>query len=383
MLAPGSGLGIFGGGQLGLMFVAAARRMGYHTLVYDPDAKCPAGEIATEHIKKEYDNRFALEDMANRCDAVTLEFENVPAKAVSHVARNCPLSPGVSALEIAQDRNTEKNFLRDCGVETVAYAEIDSAEAIEKAIAGGMPPLPAILKTARFGYDGKGQIRVDSPEHVRAAYEIMKDMPAILEECVNLKTEVSVIVVRALDGETACYPVAENIHRDGILHMSIAPARIDAETGKRVTAIATNIAEKMHYCGVLGVEFFITEDDRLLVNEIAPRPHNSGHYTIDACECSQFEQQVRVMCEMPCGSVRQCSPVVMVNTLGDVWDNGAPNWDVLLGHPGVKLTLYNKYEVRRRRKMGHFCLLGDNIEQMVGEAEKLWRQVANIDYAGS
>ena len=386
MLKPGHCLGVLGGGQLGRMFVSAATTMGFHTLVFDPDEQSPAGRIATRHIARPFEDPAAIDWIAESCDAVTLEFENVPERTLIKIAQQTPTHPGVASLEKTQDRCVEKNFLRGIGADTAAFREVPDRNAL--------PPddtalFPAILKTARFGYDGKGQIRVAAPEAARAAFDELGDKPCILEQEVDLAAEVSVIVVRNTVGETACYPVAENIHRDGILHISIAPARISPELAEQAVATARKVAENLDHRGVLGVEFFITKDDRLLVNEIAPRPHNSGHYTLDACHCSQFEQVARVMADMPCGPTTQFSPAVMVNILGDVWDRGAPQWDALLEHPNIKLHLYGKQIIRSRRKMGHFCLLGprlgdnldDNLDNLVAEAEQRRRRLSNINDA--
>ena len=374
MLIPGHGLGVLGGGQLGRMFVSASQKMGYHTLVYDPDTSSPAGSIATEHIHAEYSDKKALDNIADRCSAITVEFESVPVEALIRVAQNCPTYPSAKAFELTQDRNIEKNFLCDSGIETVAFAEVTSPESLS-ALSARQVPMPGILKLSRFGYDGKGQIPVQSLDEAHAAFDRLGSKPCILEEAVDLETELSVIVVRSVGGETQCYPIAENIHHNGILHMSIVPAQVDDEIAQSVAKIGKLIATKLEYCGVLGVEFFLTKDRRLLVNEIAPRPHNSGHYTLDACHHSQFEQMVRVMCGLPCGSTQLFSPVVMVNLLGDIWDHGGPNWETLLDRKDVKLHLYGKHEIRSGRKMGHFCMLGDQIEPLKEKAQWLWRQL--------
>lgn len=375
MLTPGHCLGVLGGGQLGRMFVSAATTMGFHTVVLDPDKRSPAGQLATRHIQRPYDSPRAIEAFTGYCDAVTLEFENIPRQTLLEIAQHRPTYPSVQSLEKTQDRCVEKTFLCAAGIDTVEFRSISDADA-----PGITDPalFPGILKTTRFGYDGKGQERVSTPDGARAAFKRLGEKPCILEEEVALEKEVSVIVVRAADNEIATYPVAENIHRNGILHASIAPARISAERAAEATAIARRIAERLDYRGVLGVEFFITRDGRLLVNEIAPRPHNSGHYTIDACRCSQFDQAARVMSEMPCGSTTQFSPVVMVNLLGEVWDRGAPHWGAVLDNPNIKLRLYGKQSLRSGRKMGHFCLLGDDLDAMVDEAERRWRRLAKL-----
>ena len=383
MLVPGHCLGILGGGQLGRMFALAATAMGYNTIVLDPDKYSPAARVAMRHIQQKFDDEGGVELLSEACDAITLEFENVPVRTLMKLAQHCPTYPGPKGLELTQNRCVEKNFLRDSGLDTVEYYEIPDKDALanEDLFA---KYLPGIIKTARFGYDGKGQARVKTAEELRKAFETFGDVECILEEEVDLDTEVSVIVARDNDGKTACYPVSENIHRNGILHASIVPARVPSETAQNAMKIARTVAEGLDFRGVLGVELFVTKDGRLLVNEVAPRPHNSGHYTIDACRCSQFEQMVRIMSDQPCGSVKQIAPVVMMNILGDVWNRGAPQWKVVLEPTHVKTHIYDKNALRSQRKMGHFCVLGDNaddIDALVDEAEMRWRQLSNIDDA--
>ncbi len=377
IILPPAELGVFGGGQLGRMFVAAARTMGYRTMVLDPDPQSPAGQLAHEHVCAGYDDVEALDAMAERCDAVTVEFENVPTTALELMQRHVPVSPSPSALAVLQDRVLEKRFIRKSGVATVEFEAASDAGEIApawKRLSSTCPP-PYILKAARWGYDGKHQREVAAPAEAEAVMAEFGGCECILEEKVELEREASVIVVRSCDGQTHCYPLAENEHRNGILHLSAVPARVEEDVRGRLRAAASTVAEALDYFGVLGVEFFITTDGRLLVNEIAPRPHNSGHYTIDACAVSQFEQQVRVMCGLPAGSTRLLSPVVMVNLLGGLWSAGEPAWETLLRRPGLKLHLYGKAEARPGRKMGHFCVTGDDVAGLREQAAALFTEL--------
>ncbi len=370
MILPGATLGLLGGGQLGRMFTAAARTMGYDVIVLDPDPESPAAHFATEHICATFDDQNALEQLASRCATVTTEFENAPAESLARLAARIPVRPGANAVAIAQDRIREKTFFAENGFPIGAFAII-RRDADFDSVARNIR-FPAILKTARFGYDGKGQARCASVEEARAAFKSWKSAPCVLEQLLPLKLEVSVVLARGTDGEMATFPVAENQHQNGILDVSIAPARISPRLITQAQDIAQRLAAKLDYCGVLAVEFFIIEDDRgeekLLINEIAPRPHNSGHYTIDACHTSQFEQQVRALCGLPLGPTTQHTPVVMVNLLGDVWKNNALAADNILRHANAKLHLYGKLEAREGRKMGHFTLLDQDLELALASA---------------
>lgn len=358
---PGSTLGMLGGGQLGRMFVIAARTMGYEVLVLDPDADSPAGKIASRHLQAAYDDREALDDLAQHCAAVSTEFENIPADTLDYLAKSLPVHPSASALRIAQNRVLEKKFFDRQGLNTTPYLAINSdadlvlAENFE---------YPAILKTATLGYDGKGQFVCNSFDELSTAYNQISSQACVLEKKIDLAMEVSVVLCRSEAGDVDYFPVAQNEHRDGILDISAAPAELSRETGAAVRQAARSIADGLDYCGVLAVEFFISTDQQVLVNEMAPRPHNSGHFTIDACETSQFEQQLRMMCGIPAGSSRQHSAVVMWNILGDLWpQDGTPNWGEVLGQGNMKLHLYGKSEARAGRKMGHInCLASDTIE---------------------
>ena len=360
-ILPGSTLGMLGGGQLGRMFVIAARTMGYEVLVLDPDADSPAGKIASRHLQAAYDDREALDDLAQHCAAVSTEFENIPADTLDYLAKSLPVHPSASALRIAQNRVLEKRFFDRQGLNTTPYLAINSdadlvlAENFE---------YPAILKTATLGYDGKGQFVCNSFDELDTAYNQISSQACVLEKKIDLAMEVSVVLCRSETGDVDYFPVAQNEHRNGILDISAAPAELSQETDVAVRQAARSIADGLDYCGVLAVEFFISTDQQVLVNEMAPRPHNSGHFTIDACETSQFEQQLRMMCGIPAGSSRQHSAVVMWNILGDLWpQDGTPDWGEVLGQGNMKLHLYGKSEARAGRKMGHInSLASDTIE---------------------
>lgn len=374
MILPDATLGVLGGGQLGRMFTIAARTMGYRVVVLDPEPQSPAGGVADEHLRAAYTDRQALERLASTCAAVTTEFENVPAASLEFLAAHCTVWPPAKAVAITQDRIREKTFLREQGFPTAPFAVVRRREDVPAACAA--IGAPALLKVSRFGYDGKGQARVDSVDDALAAFDGMDGEPCILEGLMPLQTEVSVVLGRGADGETAPYPVAENRHRNGILDLSIVPARVSAAVARQALDLAGAVAAKLDYCGVMAVEFFVLADDTLLVNEIAPRPHNSGHYTLDACLTDQFEQQVRTLCGLPLGDARLLAPVVMVNLLGDVWCERAPHWERLFRHPQAKLHLYGKREARPGRKMGHVNCVADSVEAALVLAETVKRELA-------
>lgn len=370
-ILPGATLGLLGGGQLGRMFAEAAARMGYHVAVVEPGAGCPAGEVSREQIACAYDDAEGLDALAGRVCAVTTEFENVPAASLARLAeRGITTAPHAAAVAAVQDRNVEKSFIERAGVPTAPHRAVKCAADID-ALPADL--FPGILKTARLGYDGKGQARVRSVEDVRAAWEKFGRVDCVLEKMLALRTEVSVIIARGADGSSVAFPVCENHHRNGILAFTVMPARITAELAGRAQEYARRIAEALEYVGVLCVELFVLEDGSILANELAPRPHNSGHATIEACATSQYEQQVRTMCGLPLGDTTQLSPVVMLNILGDLWFNECdeavtPPWAELLALPGVKLHLYGKAEARRARKMGHVTVLGATLEEAVDRA---------------
>ena len=365
MIFPDAMLGMLGGGQLGRMYPLAAHSMGYRVTVLDPDPLSPAGAIADVHLKAAYQDREALQQLADTCVAVTTEFENVPADSLRWLASHCTVRPGGDAVAVAQDRIREKAFFRACNLGVAPYAVIESDADIAQAPAS---LFPGILKRARFGYDGKGQMRVANADEARKAFKDMGSESCVLEQRIALKCEISAVVARGADGAGRSFPVSENRHRMGILDVSIVPARVAPELAKQGEEWALRIADKLNYCGVLAVEFFVTGSGELLVNEMAPRPHNSGHYTIDACVTSQFEQQVRTLCGLPLGDTKLLSPVVMVNLLGEAWQQGAPQWGRVLNLPDAKLHLYGKHEARGGRKMGHYTVLDHSAEAALQKA---------------
>jgi 5-(carboxyamino)imidazole ribonucleotide synthase len=376
-LPPGAWLGLLGGGQLGRMFCMAAQSLGYRVCVLDPGADSPAGSIADRHLRADYLDEAALDELARTCSAATTEFENVPARALERLARDLVVSPAASAVAIAQDRIAEKAFVRDAGVPVAPHLPVHAATDLEHADA---TLFPGILKVARLGYDGKGQARVADRPAAIDAFRAFGGVPCVLERRLALAAECSVVVARGFDGEALAWPAADNEHRDGILAVSAAPARLPQAVVARATAAALELARRLDYHGVLCVEFFLLDDGALVVNELAPRPHNSGHYTIDACATSQFEQQARVLAGLPLGGVRQHTPAVMVNLLGDCWFRGGtgphePDWRAVLRHPLAKLHLYGKSQARPGRKMGHVTVLGDTLASCVETAARIVRDV--------
>lgn len=374
-IAPGEWLGLLGGGQLGRMFCMAAQSLGYKVAVLDPSDDSPAGSVADRHIRADYLDPAALTNLALLCKAVTTEFENVPAPALEVLARDARVAPSAASVAIAQDRISEKTFLSGHGFGVTPFAVLRSVEDAQNA---SPELLPGIVKSARLGYDGKGQIRVATQAEAADAFVAMRGAACVLERFASLACEVSVIVARNERREAMTWPVAENHHRDGILDVTIAPARVSPDLAQRARALATDVAATLDYRGVLCVEMFVTDADEILVNEIAPRPHNSGHYTIDACVTSQFEQQARVLADLPFGDPFQHTPAVMVNLLGDIWFDGAagrkprePEWDKVLEHPRAKLHLYGKREPRRGRKMGHVTCLGATPEEALATARAI------------
>ncbi|HET8634127.1 MAG TPA: 5-(carboxyamino)imidazole ribonucleotide synthase [Gemmatimonadales bacterium] len=367
MILPGATVGVLGGGQLGRMFVFRAHEMGYRVVVLDPDTKSPAGLVADEHLQAAYDDETALRALASRCAAVTTEFENVPAGTLALLTSLTSVSPSSVAVAIAQDRILEKTHLADAGFQTAAFLPVrslnEAGEAFERM------GRPAILKTSRLGYDGKGQAVVTSADACTAAFERLGRQECILEEKLGLDLEVSVIIARSAKGETAVYPPGENVHHNGILYSSVVPARIPDALAREARAMAEEITGSLEYVGVMGVELFVANGGKLYVNEIAPRPHNSGHYSIDAAATDQFEQQLRAMCGLPLGSTRLLSPVAMINLLGDLWASGEPRWARALEVPGVRLHLYGKAEARPGRKMGHLTCVASSAEEALKGAE--------------
>lgn len=360
MILPGATLGMLGGGQLGRMFTVAARTMGYKVVVLDPDPESPAGRIADVHLRSGFHDTAALNQLSQSCVAITTEFENVPADTLEILAKTSLVRPSAAAVATTQNRIHEKTFLQQHGIPTNKFCPVRTEHALQSALA--QVGLPAILKISSLGYDGKGQWKVHSADEASVAFQSAGGRECLLEEFLPFAAELSVVVVRSADGDVATYPTAENIHRNGILDTTLVPARVGEATRRAAQDAAVRIANHLNYQGVLAVEMFVMPDGRILVNEIAPRPHNSGHYTMDACVTSQFEQQVRVLCGFPPGATTLLSPAVMFNILGDVWAGSEPRWENILSTPNVKLHLYGKSTPRPGRKMGHFTCLGPQVE---------------------
>lgn len=372
-ILPGASLGVLGGGQLGRMFIHAAQSMGYNTVVLDPDDASPAGLVSHDHIQTAYLDPAGLAELSKRCAAITTEFENVPASALQALSLKCPVSPSAASVAIAQDRVAEKAHFVACaaknGADAITVAPYAVIETTAQVAAVSNDLLPGILKTARMGYDGKGQIRVKTPAELAAAWAELGQVTCVLEKMLPLKAEYSVILARGRDGQVVHFPPQLNVHVDGILATtSVYEGNMPAAGVKRAIDAAISVANELQYVGVLCVELFLLHDDSLVVNEIAPRPHNSGHYTIDACDVSQFDMQVRTLCQLPLTQPRQHSPAIMLNILGDVWFAGnsataqTPPWDQILALSGAHLHLYGKIEAKKGRKMGHLTITGATIE---------------------
>ncbi|MEI6803792.1 MAG: 5-(carboxyamino)imidazole ribonucleotide synthase [Burkholderiales bacterium] len=361
-------LGVMGGGQLGRMFVHAAQSMGYFTAVLDPDPLSPAGRVSHHHIQTAYTDAAGLEQLTHCCRAITTEFENVPAQALAQLARTRPVSPAAESVAIAQDRALEKAHFASCGVPCAPHALLQTPQQLAQVSAD---LLPGILKTARMGYDGKGQVRVRNRAELEQAWDALKRVPCVLEQMLPVQLECSVIVARAADGTCVNLPLQRNLHRNGILAVTeVYAGNVPPELAQRALDAAKSIAAELQYVGVLCVEFFVLDPAAplsaalggLVVNEIAPRPHNSGHYSIDACDLSQFDLQVRTLAGLPLTQPRQHSPAIMLNLLGDIWPN--PDFERVLALPGAHLHLYGKTEARAGRKMGHLTLTGASVEQV-------------------
>ena len=356
-------LGVMGGGQLGRMFVHAAQAMGYFTAVLDPDANSPAGLVSHQHIQTDYLDEQGLAQLIQRCAAITTEFENVPAPALKTLGAALPVAPSADAVAIAQDRVKEKAHFVRCGVPCAPYAVLETAAQLA---AVGDELLPGIVKTARLGYDGKGQIRVSTRAELLAAWDTLKQVPCVLEKMLPLKAECSVIVARGWDGACVNLPAQLNLHREGILAVTSAyEGNMPLALANQAVEATKAIANELQYVGVLCVEFFVLDDDSLVVNEMAPRPHNSGHYSVDACDVSQFELQVRTLAGLPLVQPRQHSPAIMLNLLGDLWVDGqTPPWDKVLALPGTHLHLYGKLQANKGRKMGHLNITGATVAEV-------------------
>jgi len=338
--------------------------MGYRVHAFEPNPDSPAGQISDVEVNAAYTDTAELERFAAGVDVISFEFENIPLSAIEAAAKVCPVRPRGEVLHICQNREREKNFLRQGGFPHAPFAVVDSAGSLEAALAE--IGTPAVLKTADFGYDGKGQVKLDAATKCADIWEKFGAPRGVLEKWIPFQAELSVVVARGFDGKTAAFPPSENIHHRHILDLSVVPARFSTGVCADAVRIAREIAAALDVVGLLAVEFFLTRDGGLLVNELAPRPHNSGHFTFDACITSQFEQQLRAVCGLPLGATDLLSPVVMWNLLGDLWKNGEPDWNVILAEPRARLHLYGKNGARPGRKMGHVCVLAE-----VGEAEKI------------
>ena len=365
-------LGILGGGQLGRMFAHAAQALGYKVAVLEPEAGCPAAQVAEYHVQANYDDATGLSELHKIATRVTTEFENVPADSLDYFSRDGFVAPAGACVSIAQDRLAEKHFFTRCALNNGVYPAPHWGIATHADVLSAPDDLlPGILKTVRMGYDGKGQVRVRTRAELEAAFAGMNGQHCILEKMLPLAYEISVLVARGVDGEAVVYPIAENVHRDGILFTTLAPSpNVSPDIAKKAQAAALNIIAELGYVGVLCIEFFVLQDGTMAVNEMAPRPHNSGHYTIDACITSQFEQQVRALAQLPLGDVRQHSAAAMLNILGDVWYENAstdtqhePAWDQVMAIPGAHVHLYGKAEARRARKMGHVTFVATSMPE--------------------
>ena len=359
-ILPGAAVGVLGSGQLGRMFAIAARRMGYRVHTLSPDEDTPTGQVADLEIQAPYDDLDAVRRFASGVSVVTFEFENVPAATAQAAAEHAPVRPAGSVLHTTQHRLREKTFLERAGFPVTPFRKVETAEELAKAVTE--LGCPAILKTADFGYDGKGQVRVERAEAAEGAWNSIGRAPAVLEQFIQFEREVSVVAARGADGASADWGVIENRHRNHILDVSLAPARVSAPVAKNAQEIAHQVLEALGVIGVLCVEFFVEPGGKLLINELAPRPHNSGHLTVDASATSQFEQQLRAVCGLPLGSTELLRPAAMANLLGDLWSNGEPDFPAALACPPVKLHLYGKLEPRPGRKMGHLAALAQDPE---------------------
>ena len=376
VIPPGSTIGLLGGGQLGRMFAIAARRMGYRVHTFEPSPDSPAGQISDREFNGSYTDWDLLETFVHSVDVVTFEFENIPAEVVDRISRSKPVHPRSEVLHICQNREREKNFLRRHHYPHAPFAVVSNQAEFDSAL-DLVGPI-AVLKSADFGYDGKGQQKIgpgDSFDYSRATAG-----RSVLEKWISFDRELSVICARNAEGKACVFPASENVHSRHILDYSIVPARIDPAIQRLAQTIAKNIAGDLNVVGLIAVEFFLTRDNELLVNELAPRPHNSGHYTFDACVTSQFEQQLRAVCSLPFGAPDLLSPVIMVNLLGDLWKAGLqPDLHPILNNPYAKLHLYGKLEGRPGRKMGHFCVLRESIEQALAEALQIKQELTDAN----
>jgi 5-(carboxyamino)imidazole ribonucleotide synthase len=365
-LLPGARIGVMGGGQLGRMFAIAARRMGYHVHTFSPEKNGPAAQLSDRATAASYADEAAVRKFARTIDVLTFEFENIPAATIEWASSKRIVRPRGEILLIAQNRLREKEFLSSAGFPVVPFRKIASLADLTKAVeAIGRP---AILKGGAFGYDGKGQQRIDPATNLEEIWSGCEDEICVLEKVIEFEKEISVILARAPNGNTAVFPVSENVHRDHILDITIAPARIDERIAKAAQELACAVALRFELVGLLAVEMFLQRDGALIINELAPRPHNSGHWTIEGCVTSQFEQHVRAICGLSLGATELLRPTAMVNLLGDLWSGGEPNWPAALAERNVHLHLYGKRQPRPRRKMGHLTAVAETVEQAAANA---------------
>lgn len=367
VILPGRTIGLLGGGQLGRMFALEARRLGYRVHVFEPEPHSPAAQVADVAVCADYSDHAALAEFARGVDVITYEFENIPVSAIDAVAAVAPVAPRGEVLHICQNREREKGFLRNAGIPCADFRVVDSATSLASALVelGGQ----GVLKTADFGYDGKGQCRIkpgDDPAH---AWAVLAAPRGVLEAWVPFEKELSVVAARGKTGDVSIFPVVENIHSNHILDVSLIPARVPEASAASAIAIAKKLICALDVVGLLAVEYFLLPDGSVIVNEMAPRPHNSGHFSFDACVTSQFEQQLRAVCGLPLGAVDLLGPVAMKNLLGDIWQHGEPNWSAAMGDPHIKLHLYGKRHPRPGRKMGHLCAMGATVNEAVSRVE--------------
>ena len=361
MIAPGAVLGVLGSGQLGRMFTIAARRMGYRVHTYSPDSDTPTGQVADVEVSAPYDDAEALRSFAAKVSVVTFEFENVPSAATEVLAAMVPVRPSPLALHVAQQRAREKRFLASHGIPTVPFDVATTAAELTAALE--RIGTPAIVKTAAFGYDGKGQQAAHAAGDGARIWAALGGGELVVEKRISLQAELSIIAARGLDGQVAQYPLFENRHHNHILDVTTSPALVPPAVAAQATEIGRAVLEALNYVGLLCIEFFLSTDGELMVNELAPRPHNSGHLTFDAAVTSQFEQQVRAVCGLPLGSTELMRPAAMANLLGDLWTDGEPDWAAACAHPDVKLHLYGKVTPKPGRKMGHLTATGRTVHE--------------------
>jgi 5-(carboxyamino)imidazole ribonucleotide synthase len=363
---PGSTIGLMGGGQLGRMFAIAARRMGYRIHTFSPDEDTPTGQLADREISAPYEDAEAVRDFARGIDVLTFEFENVPTQTIEWAGEFCEVRPSAGVLHLCQHRLREKQFLSLGGFPVGNFTQVTSLEDLAKSVK--IIGIPSILKTAAFGYDGKGQRKIELRDDLAEVWAPFQGSAAVLEQFVRFGKEISVIVARGIDGRMVSYPVCENVHRNHILDVTMVPAGVPPEVDSEARSLAAGIAERLDLVGLLAVEMFLLADGKLLVNELAPRPHNSGHFSFDASVTSQFEQQLRAVCGLPLGSTESLRPAAMVNLLGDLWAYGEPDWVAAAAMPDVKIHLYGKSDPRPGRKMGHLVAFGGSSEEAAHRA---------------